>query len=132
ICQVFSFQGFRKRKPPLDPKAADPQIGFRNLLSHDCPLDSGACSRPANEPSTGDHACGRCVCDCAPRVRAPLDWCRAASGDLSMTLEAAIASYLSYVKVEKGLSANTVAAYTRDLRKFAAFAAKGRRKLESV
>jgi len=39
-------------------------------------------------------------------------------------LEAQIRSFLSYLRVEKGLSTNTLNAYRRDLEKFAAFAAK--------
>jgi integrase/recombinase XerD len=36
-------------------------------------------------------------------------------------IEAPISAFLNYAKIEKGLSSNTIAAYTRDLRKFAAF-----------
>jgi integrase/recombinase XerD len=39
-------------------------------------------------------------------------------------LEGPIRSFLNYLRVEKGLSANTVHAYRRDMEKFAAFAAK--------
>ena len=39
-------------------------------------------------------------------------------------LEAQIRSFLNYLRVEKGLSANTLHAYRRDMEKFAAFAAK--------
>jgi integrase/recombinase XerD len=39
-------------------------------------------------------------------------------------LEAEIRSFLNYLRVEKGLSTNTLHAYRRDLAKFAAFAAK--------
>ena len=38
-------------------------------------------------------------------------------------MEAAIRSFLSYLRVEKGVSANTLDAYRRDVEKFAAFAA---------
>lgn len=41
-----------------------------------------------------------------------------------MQMEALISAFLTYTKVEKGLAANTVAAYKRDLGKFAAFAEK--------
>ena len=40
-----------------------------------------------------------------------------------MTLDALINAFLNYIKVEKGLAANTSSAYARDLRKFARFAA---------
>ena len=39
-----------------------------------------------------------------------------------MTFDALISAFLNYIKVEKGLAANTIAAYTRDLRKFQAYA----------
>jgi integrase/recombinase XerD len=41
-----------------------------------------------------------------------------------VTLDALIGAFLNYIKVEKGLAANTSAAYARDLRKFAQFAAQ--------
>jgi len=49
-----------------------------------------------------------------------------------MEISAAIASFLTHVKVEKGLSANTVAAYQRDLTKFNVFAQKRKLMLETV
>lgn len=49
-----------------------------------------------------------------------------------MTTEALIRAFLNYAQVEKGLSANTVAAYARDLRKFAEFAEGQRVSLESL
>jgi len=49
-----------------------------------------------------------------------------------MELTAAISSFLTHVKVEKGLSSNTVSAYQRDLAKFAAFAQKRKLVLECV
>jgi len=45
-----------------------------------------------------------------------------------MELSSAISSFLTHVKVEKGLSVNTYSAYKRDLSKFEEFAKK--RKLE--
>jgi integrase/recombinase XerD len=47
-------------------------------------------------------------------------------------LEAAVHSFLSYIRVEKGLAQNTLAAYGRDLGKFAAFAAARKRALKQV
>ena len=49
-----------------------------------------------------------------------------------MEISAAIASFATHVKVEKGLSPNTIEAYDRDLAKFAAFAGKRKLTLESV
>jgi integrase/recombinase XerD len=51
---------------------------------------------------------------------------------MKMQLHAAITSFLNYVKVEKGLAANTLAAYARDLRKFEAFAQKRGLELQTV
>ncbi len=47
-----------------------------------------------------------------------------------MKIEVLIRAFLNYAKVEKGLAANTLAAYSRDLAKFAAFSEQ--RKLASV
>jgi len=41
-----------------------------------------------------------------------------------VTFDALISAFLSYIKVEKGLAANTIAAYARDLRKFQSYARK--------
>jgi len=49
-----------------------------------------------------------------------------------MEMGAAISSFLTHVRVEKGLSNNTVSAYRRDLVKFDAFAKKRKLTLESV
>ncbi len=49
-----------------------------------------------------------------------------------MKMETAINAYFNYIKVEKGLSSNTVAAYSRDLKKFALFAKEGGIELEGV
>jgi integrase/recombinase XerD len=49
-----------------------------------------------------------------------------------MEISAAISSFLTHVKVEKGLSSNTVSAYHRDLAKFDEFAKKSKLSLESV
>jgi integrase/recombinase XerD len=49
-----------------------------------------------------------------------------------MDITATVASFLTHVRVEKGLSTNTVAAYRRDLVKFDEFAKKRKLTLESV
>jgi len=49
-----------------------------------------------------------------------------------MEIAATVSSYLIHVRVEKGLSANTVSAYRRDLTKFDAFAKKRKLSLETV
>jgi integrase/recombinase XerD len=49
-----------------------------------------------------------------------------------MEITAAISLFLTHVKVEKGLSVNTVSAYQRDLAKFNAFAQKRKLALEAV
>jgi len=49
-----------------------------------------------------------------------------------MEIAAAIASFLTHVRVEKGLSSNTVEAYRRDLLKFEDFAKKGKLGLEAI
>jgi integrase/recombinase XerD len=49
-----------------------------------------------------------------------------------MEIAPAITLFLTHVKVEKGLSSNTVAAYQRDLAKFNVFAQKRKLSLESV
>jgi integrase/recombinase XerD len=49
-----------------------------------------------------------------------------------MEIAATISSFLTHVKVEKGLSANTVSAYRRDLVKFDVFAQKRKLSLEDV
>jgi len=47
-------------------------------------------------------------------------------------MESTIQTYLNYLKVEKGLALNTVDAYSRDLAKFAAFAAKRSQRLTAI
>jgi integrase/recombinase XerD len=49
-----------------------------------------------------------------------------------MEIAAAIASFLTHVRVEKGLSSNTVSAYKRDLMKFEAFARKRKLSLDKI
>jgi len=49
-----------------------------------------------------------------------------------MEMTPAISLFLTHVKVEKGLSANTVAAYQRDMAKFNVFAQKRKRTLQGV
>ncbi len=49
-----------------------------------------------------------------------------------MEIAATISSFLTYVRVEKGLSSNTVSAYRRDLVKFDEFARKRKLSLEAV
>ena len=47
-------------------------------------------------------------------------------------MEAAIRSFLSYLRVEKGVSSNTLDAYRRDIQKFSGFAATRRLALEKI
>ena len=49
-----------------------------------------------------------------------------------MELSSAVSSFLTHVKVEKGLSVNTYAAYKRDLSKFEEFAKKRKLELEKI
>jgi integrase/recombinase XerD len=49
-----------------------------------------------------------------------------------MDISAAISAFLTHVRVEKGLSANTVSAYGRDMLKFDAFAKKQKLTLQTV
>jgi integrase/recombinase XerD len=49
-----------------------------------------------------------------------------------MEISAAISAFLTHVRVEKGLSANTISAYGRDMLKFDAFAKKRKLVLKSV
>src|SRR5260370_33447402 len=49
-----------------------------------------------------------------------------------MEIAATISSFLTHVRVEKGLSSNTVSAYRHDLLKFDDFARKRKRNLEAV
>jgi integrase/recombinase XerD len=49
-----------------------------------------------------------------------------------MEISAAIAAFLTHVRVEKGLSANTVSAYGRDMYKFEAFAKKRKVALHAI
>ncbi len=49
-----------------------------------------------------------------------------------MDISSTIAAFLTHVRVERGLSANTVAAYRRDLLKFEEFAKKRKLALQSV
>jgi integrase/recombinase XerD len=49
-----------------------------------------------------------------------------------MDISAAISSFVTHVRVEKGLSANTISAYRRDLVKFEGFAKKRKLALENV
>jgi integrase/recombinase XerD len=49
-----------------------------------------------------------------------------------MQIHALIASFMNYIKVEKGLAPNTLSAYDRDLRKFEVFAQKRGLELEAL
>jgi len=49
-----------------------------------------------------------------------------------MEVTAAMTSFLTHIKVEKGLSSNTVSAYRRDMAKFAEFAKKRKLALENI
>src|SRR6201987_886829 len=53
-------------------------------------------------------------------------------GRFLMEITPAITAFLTHVRVEKGLSANTVSAYRRDLLKFDEFAKKRKLALEAV
>src|ERR1700680_133789 len=57
---------------------------------------------------------------CTARTRLPISR-RSVGRETGVRIEAPISAFLNYAKIEKGLSSNTIAAYTRDLRKFAAF-----------
>ena len=47
-------------------------------------------------------------------------------------MQSAVRAFLNHARVEKGLAANTIAAYRRDLEKFEAFAGKQKLALEKV
>src|ERR1700731_4656636 len=49
-----------------------------------------------------------------------------------MQIHSLVVSFMNYIKVEKGLAANTLAAYDHDLRKFEAFAEKRGLSLQAV
>jgi integrase/recombinase XerD len=49
-----------------------------------------------------------------------------------MQIHALVVSFMNYIKVEKGLAANTLTAYDHDLRKFEAFAEKRALSLDAV
>jgi len=49
-----------------------------------------------------------------------------------MEIASAISSFLTHVRVEKGLSVNTVSAYRRDLQKFESFTTKRKLSLEAI
>jgi integrase/recombinase XerD len=49
-----------------------------------------------------------------------------------MSLDALIRAFLSYAKVERGLSPNTIAAYAHDLNTFAAFAEKRKLRVDTI
>ncbi|PYU87151.1 MAG: recombinase XerD, partial [Acidobacteria bacterium] len=49
-----------------------------------------------------------------------------------MEIAATVSAFLTHVRVEKGLSSNTVSAYRRDLVKFDEFARKRKLSLEAV
>jgi integrase/recombinase XerD len=49
-----------------------------------------------------------------------------------MEMESQVRTYLTYLRIEKGLSDNTIHAYRRDMKKFAAFVAKRALKLQEV
>lgn len=47
-------------------------------------------------------------------------------------MESTVTAFLNYIRVEKGLSENTIMAYRRDLAKFAAFAEKQRLRVDRI
>lgn len=49
-----------------------------------------------------------------------------------MDIDAAISSYLNYIRVEKGLAENTILAYGRDLERFGEFLRKSKTKFQAV
>jgi integrase/recombinase XerD len=49
-----------------------------------------------------------------------------------MEIAAAVSAFVNYVRVERGLAANTLSAYQSDVEKFAAFMEKGRVQLKDV
>jgi integrase/recombinase XerD len=62
-----------------------------------------------------------------------LSWAKwLATREPYVTFDSLISEFLNYAKVEKGLSANTIGAYARDLRQFSRYADKQKLKPETV